>query len=244
MRGGAILRGIIARRYARWRVFVRRHGGQKQRIKELLAHQVFGKAEAAGNCGSGLAREMPLARGLPRQQEFARENIRLQFAPLPDSIILDALEPNRGRLHGARGVDVVVGAFGRSCVDTDMSKLVRDEAGLLSRRALVEAADHPALLIKQRAGAFERRIALREPRQLQFKIVDRRRDQLHRLVGISPAATSFACRAAAAARIDSKASIACQRLKRKACCSGVSPEERTASSKLCFRPMAGFCSAL
>ena len=185
MGGGAILRGIIARRMRDGGYFVRRHGGQKQRIKELLAHQVFGKAEAAGNSGGGLAREMPLARGGPRQQEFARKDIRLQFAPLPDSVILDALQPDGSCLHGPGGVDVVVGALRRTRVDTDMSKLVRDEAGLLSRRTLVEAADHPSLLVKQRTGAFERRIAFREPRQLQFKVGDRRPDQRHRLVGIS-----------------------------------------------------------
>ena len=61
MGGGAIVRGIIARRMRDGGYFVRRHGGQKQHIKELLAHQVFGKAEAAGNSGGGLDREMPLA---------------------------------------------------------------------------------------------------------------------------------------------------------------------------------------
>jgi hypothetical protein len=65
-----------------------------------------------------------------------------------------------------------------------MSKLVRDEAGSLSGRTLVEAADHPSLFVKQRTGAFERWIAFWEPRQLQLKVGDRRPDQRHRLVGI------------------------------------------------------------
>ena len=65
-----------------------------------------------------------------------------------------------------------------------MSELVRDETGPLSRRTLVEAADDPSLLVKQRTGAFERRIVFREPRQFQIKIGDGRRDEVHRFVRI------------------------------------------------------------
>jgi len=82
------------------------------------------------------------------QQELAREHVRLELAPLPRAVILDALQTHRGRLCRSRWVDVALPASRRARMDLDVPDLVRHEESSRADFAGHLAADRAALLIE------------------------------------------------------------------------------------------------
>src|SRR5919109_1476289 len=67
-------------------------------------------------------------------------------------------------------------AMGRCGMNARMSDLVGDELHGLCRISSVRAADGPALFVEEGQSALERRIARREPHQLELQLADGRVD--------------------------------------------------------------------
>ena len=111
MFGGAVLRGVFAAGRYGSGSHRRRCGRKKERVEQLLSHQILWQLQSVCDCRGPVPGEIPKARRIAWQKKFSCKDVGLQFAPLVHAVIFDTLQPDGRRLRRAGKVDILAGAI-------------------------------------------------------------------------------------------------------------------------------------